>query len=514
MSGKFLPLLLASLLPFFLFGQAPSSVEYKRAVSGLSSNKTSVVRFTVPAGSPGHNVSAFPTPFASAEFINGVNAAALSGKAIEKVQLVYTTFAVSPSFDQKGLNGRRLTNLYKAFPKAFENPLTEWELVAQTGATNPEEGRGYFHGFVITWRPDASPELIRREMLLLDSLFSGIKISGKPVDGSTTVGGSSTTGGGTSSGGSTSGGSTGGSPDRELTYPDGKKVLLSRDIPEDSLWRYIKPSSENYSVITARWGDTAHTVVIVTEKTELGYKIKRTWKLDEHKGEPTLGGSGSFTKLALSTPDTVVTSVLRRNAWQNMVMITDVTGSMSPYTAQLFTWMPSALSTGKCAGFVFFNDGDNKKNSNKPIGKTGGIYSTQSQQFDTVFATAMSAMKNGDGGDAVENDLEAVIFALNMLSPQGDIVLVADNWGAPRDLELFAKINRPIHIIICGARGGVNPDYLFLARQTGGTVHTGADDITNLSTMKEGETVKVGFQTFLLHNDHFIPLENFNHLGL
>jgi hypothetical protein len=84
--------------------------------------------------------------------------------------------------------------------------------------------------------------------------------------------------------------------------------------------------------------------------------------------------------------------------------------------------------------------------------------------------------------------------------------------ASPRDLSLVEKVKRPVHIILCGARGGVNPDYLFIARQTGGSVHTLTDDITGLDKLVDGDVVKVGFQNFLLHNEHFIPLENFSPL--
>jgi hypothetical protein len=269
----------------------------------------------------------------------------------------------------------------------------------------------------------------------------------------------------------------------------------------------MKPSGPDYSVVYAKYGDSAHTVVIVTEMSEMGHKRKRTWKFEEHKGPLTL--SSGFPPVSLHDPDSVVTSVMRRNTWENMLVVTDVTGSMSPYTAQIFAWLPNALATGKCAGFVFFNDGDQKKTPQKTVGKTGGIYGTSSVRSDSIYMAARKAMSGGDGGDQPENNVEAMIWAINNIPAGKDIVLIADNWATPRDLSLFEKVNRPVHIVLCGARGGVNPAYLFLARATRGTVHTVTDDVTNLADMQEGETVKVGFQTFLLNDGRFVPLENF-----
>jgi hypothetical protein len=473
---------------------------YYRAASGLVSNQKETIHFTAPASEPGHTVSLFPTEFAESQFKANEATRLLNsirGHIIEKVQLVYTSYRQSPDFDQKALNAKRLSAFYNLLPEAFANAQTEWELVSQTGANSPEEGRSYFHGFVIYWRPDPSTESMKSEISKLDSIFSP-KEKKESSTSETSSGSTSSDGGHAFSSGS-----------KTLTLPDGTKMTLDRSIPEDSLWMYIKPSGSGYSVINARYGDTAHTTVIVTEMSEAGYQRKRVWKLEDHKSE-TPFTPHSLISLGGNIQDSVFSSVIRRNNWHNTVFVADVTGSMSPYTAQLFAWLSFAANSNECAGFVFFNDGDKKSNGSKSVGKTGGIYSTKSHQYDSVYATAREAMKNGDGGDAVENDLEALIYAINELHPTGDIVLIADNWGPPRDLELFEKIKRPVHIILCGARGGVNPDYLFLARQFNGTLHTLNDDITNLGTMQDGETVKIGHQTFLLHEEHFIPLENFS----
>lgn len=462
-----------------------------RAGTRLQANSIQVTRFTMPQDEPGRNVLVLEVPFAQPQFMRPALAAAAKGKVIEKVQLVYTTFAVSPSFDQQGLNRKRLKNLRALLPGAFTSPLTLWELVGQTGATSPEEGKEYFHGFVITWRAEASPELVKKEMLLLDSLFLTIAGGGVPGDGTGTTPPDS------------------GSFARVLTLFDGTKITLDRDIPEDSLWMFIKPSGPGFSVVHAKYGDSAHTVIVVTEMTEMGVKRKRVWKLEEHKGPLRSRGGFEFNR---NDPDSVVLTAMGRNGWQNMLVVCDVTGSMSPYTAQIFSWLPGALTSGKCAAFVFFNDGDKKGTGQKNIGKTGGIYGTKSMRFDSVYHTARKTMNAGDGGDLPENNVEALIWSIRNMPSNGDVVLIADNWATPRDLSLFEKINRPVHIILCGARGGVNPEYLFLARQTGGSIHTVDQDITNLSEMKEGDTVKIGPHTFVLVDEHFIALEMFNTL--
>ena len=473
---------------FKSFGQTDSA--YQRAVTRLIQNRATLREFQIPPSIPGHQVLLLQTPFAMADFSSTTVARKLDGKIIEKIQLVFTTYALAADFDQNSLNGRRLKNLFAMIPAVFESPFTEWELIGQTGASSPEEGRAYFHGFVIHWRPTASPQITKEELRMLDSLFTPVKITGGEIpspDGKPLVPGEPFPDGSV----------------RVLTKPDGSKLIVERDIPQDSLRFYLKPSGPGYTVIDARYADSTHLNVIVTEMHSGGTKQKRSWKFEAHKS-----GLSIPSKITID-PDSVVLTVLGRNSWQNMALVCDVTSSMSPYTAQLFYWLRYGINSGRCRGFVFFNDGDGKKTSQKFIGKTGGIYGTASLNYDTVLTLAKKCMRAGDGDDTPENDLEAILWTMQNIPEGREIILLADNWATPRDLSLFEKINRPVRIVLCGARGGVNPAYLFLARKTGGSVHTLTDDVTNLSTMEEGDVVKVGFQNFLLHDDRFIPLENF-----
>lgn len=471
---------------FFLHAQVND--KFTAASNGLKTNAKLIPEFSIPKNESGRNVLVLEVPFSSSSFISPNLANAVKGKLIEKVQLVYTTFRESESFDQQKLNQQRLHNLFSILPDAFSNGLTEWELIGQTGANSPAEGKNYFHGFIITWRPASSTTLLKEEMSKLDSIFLPMLSKKKiePVKTTTDIEAGKM---------------------RILTNPDGSTTILDRDIPEDSLWRYVKPSGKGFSVVYAKWADTAHKMIIVTEMTENGMKRKRTWNLEDHFTEVPFGG---MTDIDLHNPDSVVTTVFRRNPWPNMIIVADVTGSMSPYTAQVLHWVPTGLASGRCSGFVFFNDGDDKSTNEKNPGKTGGIYSIQTQNFDSVFRTLRKTMSSGDGGDLPENPVEATIYSLNRFNENAEVILIADNFSSPRDLVLYEKITRPVHIVLCGARGTVNPDYLFLARQTHGSIHTVHDDITTLDTMKDGDVVTIEGKQYLLKDEHFICLNTFS----
>ena len=474
-----------------LLAQAESE-GYARAFFFLNLNHVNPVKFENPPAIPGRTIVYIECPFASPVFNNPEAAKALKGHVIEKVQLVYTTYRQDESFSQQKLNQQRLRNLETILPDAFSSALTEWQLVGQTGAADPEAGKKYFHGFVITYRNTPSATSIREERKMLDSAFTGIIKVRKPGDTSFSGGGFPGVG----------------TPPRmsSLKMPDGTAIILRHDIPDDSLRFYLRPSTPGASIGEAHYTDTSHTTIVVIEYFE-GHRIKREWKLEEHREDPK--GFDFLGRKYLNNPDSVVTSVFRRNTWNNFVLVCDVTGSMSPYTAQIFATLPGVVENRKCKGFLFFNDGDKKTTDEKKMLKSGGLYWTRAMRFDSAYYTAQKCMSNGDGGDLPENNVEALILA-EKLNPGGELVLIADNWASPRDLQECDKINSPVHVILCSARSGVNPDYLFLARVTNGTVHTRDQDVTNLGSMKEGEQVKIGIQTFFLHDDHFIPLENFS----
>lgn len=482
--------LLFILFPLLAFAQADG---YVRAYYMLNKNHVKPITMVRESPFPGRETIYIECPFASPVFVNPASANSAKGKVIEKVQLIYTTYRSDESFAQQKLNQQRLKNLQTLLPNAFTSALTEWELVGQTGATSPEEGNSYFHGFVVTYRTEPSSTSMKEEITRLDSAFIGKLTVRKTGTGTPIV----------------EGPPTGDGSDikrSDIVMPDGTIITLRKDIPEDSLHYYLRPSTPGATVVGAKYSDTAHSGIVVTERF-MDHKRTRTWILEEHKEEP-----GEFNFLGmkyLNNPDSVVITTFRRNSWTNFILVCDVTGSMSPYTAQIFATLPSVIDNRKCKGFLFFNDGDDKSTENKKNGRTGGLYSTQALRFDSAYYTAQKCMKSGAGGDLPENNVEALLRA-EKLNPGGELVLIADNWATPRDLQMCDEINQPVHIVLCSARGGVNPDYLFLARVTNGSVHTRDEDILNLGSMKEGEIVKIGFQNFLLHDDHFIPMENFS----
>ena len=169
---------------------------------------------------------------------------------------------------------------------------------------------------------------------------------------------------------------------------------------------------------------------------------------------------------------------------------------MYPHSAQLILWFAINTHQTKIAHIYFFNDGDLKVDSLKKIGKTGGIYHENRANFNDVRKLAFQTMKNGIGGkDREENDLEAVLFAIQNTPDVEGYILIADNNAPPRDMVLLSQLNKPVHIILCGARepfydqenlestaltSQVESAYIEIAKKTGGSIISMEDDLYRL----------------------------------
>lgn len=203
-----------------------------------------------------------------------------------------------------------------------------------------------------------------------------------------------------------------------------------------------------------------------------------------------------------------VCAVLNRNKdkWKTKMIVTDVTGSMYPYMKEVALWHLLELMNNERSDYIFFNDGDNMPDNLKIIGKTGGIYISLKDVPDSVLSTLDIAMSKGNGGDAPENNIEALLEAQN-IRKNSEIILVADNLSPVKDLILLENINIPIRIIVCGSKNGyVHPDYLTIAYRSGGSVHTIEEDIVNLTHLRDDDTITISGKIYRFIQGHFFPV--------
>ena len=218
----------------------------------------------------------------------------------------------------------------------------------------------------------------------------------------------------------------------------------------------------------------------------------------------------SKTYLSFGVVDSTFFKVMDRHKdWNNILFVTDVTGSMYNYSVQLMLWHKLNYLYKRATQFSFFNDGDRKSTSLKKIGSTGGIYHVKGDSYEDVEKEIYNTMNKGSGGDSHENEIEALIKAVKSCPDAEQIVLIADNWSNVRDMELLEELNVPVKIIICGSRTTiVNLHYIEIAYKTGGSIHTIEQDITNLMELGSGKSIEIGGRRYIIKNGKFEVLNH------
>lgn len=116
-----------------------------------------------------------------------------------------------------------------------------------------------------------------------------------------------------------------------------------------------------------------------------------------------------------------------------------------------------------------------------------------------------------ENGQHYENDLEAVFYDVQKYPNNiKNIVLIADNWEDPCDMNLLPKLKElkiPIRIIICGVNSVLNTKYLEIAYATNGSIHTMEEDLTEMGKINEGKKFKIAGINFRHLNGKFIEIK-------
>jgi hypothetical protein len=201
--------------------------------------------------------------------------------------------------------------------------------------------------------------------------------------------------------------------------------------------------------------------------------------------------------------DSTVMKVMERNnnSWNDIMVVTDWTGTMYNHGSQLILWHRLNLNNSNVKYFSFFNDGDGMPDHKKQIGRTGGIYFSDSREIHHLVVLMTEVMRNGHGGDLPENDCEAILKSIQHFGHKGEVVLVCDRTSAIRDIEMVKAIKLPVRIILGGDPDGeVHPDKVRLAMETNGSLHTLEQDLMNLSRMANGESIELYGITYTFEN--------------
>jgi TonB family protein len=482
------------------------------------------------------------SPFAKGSINPSRSFDSVINQVIYRIDLVYTTYKLSPLFNQQELNKERLIALQKIAPQLFKNHLITWGQIAITGAQNVDQGQQMFHGFIFTYRVNdtktsRNDELLYLKQIMGDTILPTTKALGKSSKKIPVY------------------------KKRKYDNVSVPQFIDGVDALNDYLKNKLKYPAESYrnkkegsvvlTVTVNTRGELSNTKVIsgidaacndaafdAIEKMPPWIPAKRNGRptqfqmtltlhfnldtkvalVDKYKADSTffdynprgkfdetyidsIEATDAYFKL-LAEQDSSVLKVLARNKWQSLIFVCDVTGSMSAYTSQMLIWFKQPSMKKRVKYFYFFNDGNNIADSKKRLGLTGGVYPVSNVDFNEVTKTVYQAMMNGDGGDVPENNVEAVLAACQKFD-DGEIAMIADNFATPRDLELAEKICRPIHVLLCGTFGGINTNYMDLVRLNKGTLHTITSDIINLNHYTNGQELVIDEHIYKLINDKF-----------
>lgn len=498
MKNKIYPLFSLFLLVFSL-ASAQSS---KALRSVLATEQQEIPEFDTT----GFDLYDLPIRFSygSARILNAADYETIKGYGKISVAYIYSQYTRSQP-GQKELDRERFIALQKLAPDLLQDSTIQWEILVQTNAKTPESARGLFHGFVIRYQPpvsEARKEEIKDE---LDMLVDCAK-KRPPADAPKFKGGPE---------------AMSAWMNANVIFP--KDEIKVRGASKIALIEFTVdtakgvPSSIRVSKgASARHND--HIKAVFGKMTgwlpgnpAIEFSLLVRFSLGEDGKTKTellpIHGYNPKECTGLKS-DSLVMKVLERNKnWQKMLVVEDVTGSMMPYIADLLLWNALKDNLRHTSHFIFFNDGDSKEDYEKEIGKTGGIYHAEPKSVDVLEETMVKAVAGGNGGDRPENDIEAVLAGIKACPECEEVVLISDNWATPRDLELVAKINKPVHVILCGVRPDyLNPAHLYIAWKTKGSLHTISEDITKLATMEEGQTITVMGKNYKILNGKFVPL--------
>lgn len=375
----------------------------------------------------------------------------LANRKISKVVYTYSDFKEVRTFKQRHLDSLRYEQLLRQFPQLLTDNDVEWQTIRQTLKSSKTDAQQLFHGFIIYSKSNQKQDLLAH----LDKDEPELK-----NDAST----------------------------REDEINMVKETLGLPCVPE-----VVKKDSLEI--------ETGKYLPVRRVKREKGivYGKQGIWKKRQKQLEvidlfDTIPCSYDYQSTLIS--DSVVYSTLKRKNWKKAVLVQDVTGSMNGYLAQTFMWQRKYAQETGISRFVFFNDGDDHPDGS--VGGSGGMDKIESRNSSEVENLAYGVMARGNGGEDPENDIEALYYAMRVYPDAEAFILIADNTSNVRDMELLKKLNKPVHIIICGSSisENVHPHYLKLALHTQGSIHTLHRDIENLQQLKEGGKIRIGRQLF------------------
>ncbi|MBC7720841.1 MAG: hypothetical protein H7068_02395 [Pedobacter sp.] len=421
--------------------------------------------------------------FAESSFVDTTGIYRLQNAQILSVDLLFTDYPTN--LNLLPLNRKRLLSLANLLPAAMQDSYTSWQIIRQMEGRDKLSAEPMFHGFVINYRSSETIVSKIKEINLIKSVTPTITSLPAELPPSEKVNNWAIIHGG------------GLPPQQPIMY---NRVLKKIDINKQLLQ---KAQNIKDTIVGLTYQEARDTKVM----SEFGKRLFKDKDSIYFLLSPKLENK---TKIQLPTiaylEDSSVLKTLKRNRFKKMLIVADVTASMSPYVAQVFAWINSEAEKSNVQYVVCFNDGDGMDNNNKKIGNTGGIYGQSYKDAVQLSELIISTMKKCQANDIQENDCEAIIKGINLCSECDDVVLLADSWAPVRDIKLVTAIKKPVKVIACGNRYGIRTEYIEIALKTNGSLHFMNNDVVDLSPLKFGKEVEINNKLYGFKNGKVVEV--------
>lgn len=397
----------------------------------------------------GHLVLNLSMPFASSQFKSEVYKLKLpAATEVHAIHLVYTRYKQVDTFNQPKLNLRRLNNLNTLWPDLFKQNDIQWRVFEQKNPKTLEAAEECYHGFVVYLKNRPPKKETEREIAKIDRIVDSYK-------------------------------------DTQIWVPEQVSYRIRKREVETG---YYLPHSNDKKRKHIKYTSAG-----------LWFRKKETRIIRDSIPLKRISGhferTGFFDTFGLRNTDEF--KALTRKDWGGkFAVLVDVTGSMTPYTAQVMLWMKHSKNCLDNGRVVFFNDGNETPDMLKRIGFAGGLHFAESHVFDTVYRAMQTAMRRGDGGDIPENNIEALIAAQKRWTHIDSFIMIADNHAAIKDISLIKQVTKPVNIILCGATDKIHPHYVELAAKTNGILYTLDAEVADLNKLKLGGRIDIGKSVF------------------
>lgn len=428
----------------------------------------------------------FAMEFCKSQFVDTTGIYLLQNAELLSINLVFTDYP--SSLDLKPLNRSRFIQLNKYLPNAIKNVHTQWQVIRQMDGADKNSAKDMLHGFVINYRLPVTLKSWNKELDYIRAITPDPVVIPEPDEIVEDI------------------------PKKKEKVRHWDAIHNAQNTYNVLFDRFVKKISHNKKLIDEEFAKR-DSIVIFSTKDALRYKIISGKEKDiDVKKDSVFILLDALPKKEVVIPparvkpkvvfkkDSTVINIFTRNKLTNLLVVADVTTSMSPYNAQLIQWVSHLTNEHNLKALVCFNDGDGKQTEQKVIGNTGGIYGevyTSATQLGDLMEKVMS---KGSGGDFPENDCEAILKGIEQFKDYESIALIADSWAPVRDIELVHLIKKPVNVIVCGNDLGPHPDYVAIAYFTKGVLSFNDIDVTDFSALTQGKIMNIKGTNYILKN--------------